>query len=207
VLAELTSAAPADQKTVREFISDEFKLPSQRTADLLERSETIGFVDSEGKDTDKLYFNGNLFRRENIAKAKKVLDSLSTTDATKVSELDQTLDTKGCVAIAEAEQILGDGLFSKLKSAGMYDLSHVTNPNGEFGFVTKPSAFHKFNDPLVDDAFDLAKALVSALSYGMTQSVPGRGRIMALGALLRKLITGIRSVPRRRLEKTTKSSS
>jgi hypothetical protein len=123
-------------------------------------------------------------------KAKKVIDSLSAADANKAAELDEILSSKGCVTITEAERVLGEPLFSKLKAAGMYDLSHVTNPSGEFGFVTKPSAFHKFNDPMVDDAFDLAKALVSALSYGMTQSEPGRGRIMALSALLRKLING-----------------
>jgi hypothetical protein len=190
VVAEITSAAPRDHKTTREFVSDEFKLSNQQTDELLLRSETIGFVDSEGKDADKLYFNGNLFRRDNIAKAKKVIDSLSPLEGTRARELDQLLSTKGCVTIDEAERVLGTPLFSKLKAASMYDLSHVTNPSGEFGFVTKPSAFHKFNDPMVDDAFDLAKALVSALSYGMTQSDPGRGKITMLNALLRKLING-----------------
>src|SRR5206468_10070162 len=139
VMAELTSAAPTDHKTAKEFISDEFKLPSQRTVELLERSEMVGFIDAEGKDGDKLYFNGNLFRRDNIAKAKKVIDSLSQAEATKAAELDQVLNSKGCVTINEAERVLGTSLFSKLKAAGMYDLSHVTNPSGEFGFVTKPS--------------------------------------------------------------------
>jgi hypothetical protein len=190
VIAEITSAAPTDHKSAKEFVSDEFKLSRLQADEFLLRSETIGFVDSEGRDADKLYFNGNLFRRDNIVKAKKVIDSLSVPEATKASELDQILSTKGCVTIDEAEKVLGTSLFSKLKAAGMYDLSHVTNPSGEFGFVTKPSAFHKFNDPMVDDAFDLAKALVSALSYGMTQSDPGRGKITMLKALLRKLING-----------------
>ena len=43
---------------------------------------------------------------------------------------------------------------------------------------------------VLDDAFDLAKALVSALFYGMTQSRAGRGRIEVIGLLLRKLIGG-----------------
>jgi hypothetical protein len=34
----------------------------------------------------------------------------------------------------------------------------------------KPAAFHKFVDPLVDDAFDMAKALVAALPIRLTQT-------------------------------------
>jgi hypothetical protein len=104
--------------------------------------------------------------------------------------LDQKLDRVGCVSVEEAERVLGLSLFEKLRAAGMYDINHVANPTGEHGFVTRPSAFHKFNDPLVDDAFDLAKALVAALAYGMTQSGSSRGRIDFIGALLRKLIAG-----------------
>jgi hypothetical protein len=64
------------------------------------------------------------------------------------------------------------------------------NASGEYGFVTRPAAFHKFNDPMVDDAFDLAKALVAALAYGMTLRSHGTGRIGAISALLNKLISG-----------------
>lgn len=72
----------------------------------------------------------------------------------------------------------------------MYDVNHVSNTQGQFSFVTRPAAFHKFTDPLVDDAFDLAKALVAALTYGMTKSGAGRGRITMIRALLAKLISG-----------------
>jgi len=189
-LAELTSLAPAPQARVTEFISDEFKLPTAQTQDFLVRSETVGFVDAEGRAADKLYFNGNLFRRESIDKTKRVLDSLSAADQIKVAELDGYLRKKGCLGIDEAEKVVGTPLFEKLKAAGMYDVNHVANLTGEFGFVTRPAAFHKFNDPLVDDAFDLAKALVAALFFGMTQSRAGRGRIEMIGALLRKLNSG-----------------
>ena len=43
---------------------------------------------------------------------------------------------------------------------------------------------------MVDDAFDLAKALVAALSYGMTLRSQGTGRIGSISALLSKLIGG-----------------
>lgn len=41
---------------------------------------------------------------------------------------------------------------------------------GEVGFLTKPSSFSKYSSSDVDDAFDLAKAFVSSLTYGMTKS-------------------------------------
>lgn len=189
-LAELTSLAPTPHAHLTEFISDEFKLPSSQTQDFLVRSETVGFVDAEGQAVDKLYFNGNLFRRDNLTKTKRVLDSLSGADQAKAAALNDYLDKNGCVGIEEAEKMVGTHLFEKLKAAGMYDVNHVANPSGEYGFVTRPAAFHKFNDPLADDAFDLAKALVAALSFGMTQSGAGRGRISMIGALLRKLIAG-----------------
>ncbi len=195
VLAEVTSLAPLDHALTAEFISDEFNLKSSKTDDFLRTSETIGFVDSEGQGTDKLYFNGHLFKRDNLTKVKRVLDSLSQADTSKVNSLDTEMNRKGCISVARAEEILSVPLFEKLKAAGMYDVNHVANPAGEFGFVTKPAAFHKFNDPMADDAFDLAKILVSALTYGMTQSSSGRGRIEMIRALLNKLIAGNRVGP------------
>jgi hypothetical protein len=189
-LAELTSSSPIAEPRVREFVSDEFAFPSNSTTEFLMTSEKIGFVDAEGRAADKLYFNGNLFRRDNLVKSMRVLDSLSSEDQKKVATLNDELTRKGCLGLGEVELILGVPLFEKLNAAGMYDVNQVSNPSGEFSFITRPSAFHKFNDPLVDDAFDLAKALVAALFYGMTQSSAGRGRIAMIGVLLRKLIRG-----------------
>lgn len=189
-LAEISSSSPLLKKQVEEYIGDTYKMPGQRTADFLRRAEGIGFVDAEGRDADKLYFNGNLFRRGAVNKIKRVLDSLSSADQLRTSELNALLAAKGCVTVVKAAEVLGPALFDKLKAAGMYDVSVISNQAGDATFVTKPDAFHKFSDPLVDDAFDLAKALVAALTYGMTLSAPGRGRISMIGALLRKLIRG-----------------
>ncbi|RWI92380.1 hypothetical protein [Mesorhizobium sp.] len=189
-LAELTSKAPLEQNITQQLISDEFKITSDRTIDFLKVSENIGFVDAEGSGSSKLYFNGNLFRRDNLSKVKKVIDSLSSTDQAKVIELDGIINRIGCISVEKAEYILGDSLLEKLKAAGMYDINHVANASGEYGFVTKPAAFHKFNDPMADDAFDLAKALVAALTYGMTQSSSGRGKIEFIRLLLNKLNSG-----------------
>jgi hypothetical protein len=191
VLADVASAAPVMHKETIEMISDEFRLSSSRASELLERSELIGFVDGEAIDKgSRVYFNGNLFRRDNIIKVSRVLGSLSSADNQKVAELDGILQTKGYAAVAMAEGVLGNALFDKLRAAGMYDVNHVMNSSGEYGFVTRPAAFHKFNDPMVDDAFDLAKALVAALAYGMTVRSQGTGRIGAISALLRSLISG-----------------
>jgi hypothetical protein len=189
-LAELTSKAPLPYGASKQFLSDEFHLSSKLVEDLLQRTETVGFVDAEGQNNDKLFFNGNLFRRDNLTKVSRVLGSLSSTDLSKVNEIDEKLSQQGCLSVEDIERTLGIPLFEKLRAAGMYDVNHVANASGEFGFVTKPAAFHKFNDPLVDDAFDLAKTLVAALFYGMTQSSAGRGRIGMITALLRRLISG-----------------
>jgi hypothetical protein len=190
VLADAASASPVMRKETIELISDEFSLPSQRAGELLERSELIGFVDAEAIDGSRVYFNGNLFRRDNITKVSRVLGSLTHGDNVKVAELDGFLQNKGCVALPQAEKVLGSALFDKLRAAGMYDVNHVMNAAGEHGFVTRPAAFHKFNDPMVDDAFDLAKALVAALTYGMTLRSQATGRIGSVAVLLRSLIAG-----------------
>jgi hypothetical protein len=190
VLADVASASPVMHKDTIALISDEFRLSSARTSELVERSELIGFVDGEAVDKDRMYFNGNLFRRDNIIKVSRVLGSLSTAENVKIAELDGILQTKGYAAVATAERVLGNALFDKLRAAGMYDVNHVMNSSGEYGFVTRPAAFHKFNDPMVDDAFDLAKALVAALAYGMTLRSHGTGRIGAISVLLNALING-----------------
>lgn len=190
VLAEVTSRAPMRQGIVQELISDELKMATSQTREMLLRSEVAGFVDAEGLDEDKLYFNGNIFRRDNIDKVQVVLNSLSESDASKVRDIEGRIRSRGFISISTVEEVLGETLFAKLRAIGVYDVNHVANPSGEFGFVTLPAAFHKFNDPLVDDAFDLAKALVSALAYGMTQSSTGRGKIQMIGLLLQKLISG-----------------
>ena len=83
VLADVVSASPLMRKDTLELISDEFRLSSPRTIELLDRSELLGFIDGEALDSDRIYFNGNLFRRDNINKVNRVLGSLSFADNTK----------------------------------------------------------------------------------------------------------------------------
>ena len=143
-----------------------------------------------GHDEDRLLFNGNLFRRDYVNKSHRVLTSLKSAEQNLITEINQKLSKIGCLQLAHVEGILSKPLLDKLVAAGVYDLNQVTNEKGVHVYVTSPSAFHKFVDPMVDDCFDLAKSLVAALTYGTTSRSSSRGRINKLPILLGKLIYG-----------------
>lgn len=105
-------------------------------------------------------------------------------------DANKTLEEKGCIPLSSIMTILGDELFFKLHSIGLFDVNIVGNEQGRTSFVTRPAAFTKFNTSMEDDALDLAKALVSSLTYGMTLSTYYRGRIANISALMNKLIAG-----------------
>ena len=189
-LAELSSKAPVLASEAAEYIGDLHKLTKVDAGDFVNQASQIGFVDSEGGGTDRLLFNGHLFRREPAAKTKRILDSLSAAEHAKLTEFDAKLKTTGAITATEAETMLGEALFSKVRAAAIYDINVVSNEAGDHAFITAPSAFHKFSDPVTEDAFDHAKALVAALSYGMTKSSSDRGRIWGIDLLLNKLING-----------------
>ena len=154
-------------------------------------AEQIGFVDAEklgGNQT--LLFNGNLFRRDTTQKIKAVLDSLSAAEQAKLNELTETLRKRACVSTDHAKQFLGEALFQKVTAIGLFDISVVSNSTEDVGFLTLPSAFSKYSNSMVDDAFDLAKAFVSSVTYGMTKSYYERGQIQMVDALLGALVRG-----------------
>jgi hypothetical protein len=189
-LAEEASMTPRLQLQERKRLSEQFAITLGNVDELLRRSAEIGFVDVEQDGADRLLFNGNLFRRNSVLKSKHVLDSLSTSERDRITQVSAMLTLKGCIDRDEVRRILSESLFEKLMAAGFYDVNIVSNDHGEYAFVTMPSAFHKFVDPMVDDAFDLAKALVAALTYGIAKSSPSRGRIMMPSVLLNKLVAG-----------------
>lgn len=190
ILAEKASDAPIPSNDAKEYISDTCQLSKQDTTDFFEQAEQIGFVDYEGQDVDKLFFNGNLFRRDNLAKTNKVLSSLNENEQRLFTEFSEMLNRIGAIDTVQAEKVLGTDLFSKLRAAAVFDENIVSNEAGDHGFITSPASFHKYVSPMVDDAFDNAKALVSALKYGMSKSGATRGRLTMVDALLRKLIRG-----------------
>lgn len=190
-LAEMASDRPLRTTDGAEFISDTYKLTNERTNDLFAQAEAIGFVDHEThKDGQKVYFNGNLFRHGETAKVQAVLASLSSAEQLLVAEVDDQLKKLGCLAVSDVETILTKQLFDKLNSISMYDVSVVSNNYENIAYVTRPAAFSKYGSGLIDDGLDLAKAFVSSLTYGITRSEPGRGRIRKLDLLLDKLIAG-----------------
>lgn len=190
-LAERASLAPINETKVTEELADLHHFAQAEISQVLFDSEEIGFVDVEKIDEkEKLLFNGNLFRRETIKKIKAVLDSLSTSDQIKLNELIESLKKKACILVDEAKAQLGDQLFNKVASIGLFDINVVSNSMEEVGFLTLPSAFAKFSSSMVDDAFDLAKAFISSITYGMTKSSYARGQIQMVDALLSTLVRG-----------------
>ncbi|MBK1986896.1 hypothetical protein A0J48_004950 [Sphaerospermopsis aphanizomenoides BCCUSP55] len=190
-LSEKTSELPIDSESAKEYISDIYKISSSEVDHILNSSEQIGFVDVENVDSSrKMIFNGNLFRRDEVQKINAICSSLSEAQVRKIKELDENLKTSGCVPVSLAHQILGEKLFKSLNFIGFYDVNAVNNEQGNFKFVTKPSAFSKFGNAAVEDAFDLAKAFVTSLTFGMIQSESNRGKITRIQQLMRKLING-----------------
>jgi hypothetical protein len=85
---------------------------------------------------------------------------------------------------------LGAALFDKLHIIGVFDVNAVHNDKETTYYLTRPGAFGKFGNTMAEDALDLAKAFVSSLTYGMTKSTYGRGKIFLINKLLDKLIRG-----------------
>lgn len=188
--ADLLSSKPLREREVLEVIGDEFHITRAAATDFLKTSSHIGLFDSEDLGGDKLYFNGNLFRRDGLKKTAAVLSSLGAEEEEKLTQLQAHLTNHGCIALDGAIAVCGEVLFRKIQSIGLVDVSSVGNDSGQHFFVTSPTSFSKFSNSLADDALDLAKALVAALTYGMTKSAAGRGRISMLSALMNRLLQG-----------------
>jgi hypothetical protein len=195
-LSDNVSDLPKEKGVVAEYLSDTYSLSNQEMDELFTQSEEIGFVDFESLDNQhKLYFNGNLFKKDAIKKTSTILSSLKPDESKKVTELDALLSKQGCIEIEKCKSILGESLLAKLQSIGMYDFNEVSNSNETKIFITKPSAFSKYGSPFEEDALDLAKTFVSALYYGMKHSSRGRGKIKMLSALMSKLVNGLEVGP------------
>jgi hypothetical protein len=190
-LAERASIKPVSAQEVSEELSDIHHLSKTQIDRLLDDAEKIGFVDVETLGTtEPLLFNGNLFRRDTTKKIKAVLDSLNSFEQEKLSGFTGMLKNQTCVDIHTATKYLGSKLFEKVAAIGLFDISFVSNSIEEVGFLTLPSAFSKYGNSMVDDTFDLVKAFISCITYGMTKSAYERGQIQVVDKLLSTLIRG-----------------
>ncbi|WP_305404468.1 hypothetical protein [Photobacterium leiognathi] len=190
-LAELASEKPQHNEFLLDTLSTNYDLNGEAVNEILIQSEQIGFTDVEKIDKNNtLYFNGNLFRKESTEKISKVLQSLNSAEQNRLIELNQLLETNACIDVNLAKRILTEPLFNKTIPIGLFDLNIVSNDHEDAGFITKPSAFSKYNSSSVDDAFDLVKAFVCSLTYGMTRSAHDRGQITLIERLLEVLVSG-----------------
>lgn len=190
-IAERASLKPIKSSEIQQEIADIYRIDSAATEQVIYDSEQIGFVDVENICGDEsILFNGNLFRRETTIKIKLVLDSLSSQEQSKLTEVNEILRNTACAPVETIKNILGSQLFDKVSAIGLFDINVVSNSKESVGFITLPSAFSKFSNSMVDDAFDLAKAFVSSITYGMTKSSYARGQIQMVDRLLSSLING-----------------
>jgi hypothetical protein len=190
-MAEETSRTPVVEAELSKWVADTYQLSKTETTGLLDTSATIGFIDAESVNTqERVFFNGNLFRVDNAKKCGAILTSLSPADRKAMQDLETVLLKKGCIEEYAARKVIGDLLFDKLHSIGVFDVSAVNNEKETTFYITRPGAFSKFGNTLAEDALDLAKAFVSSLTYGMTKSTFGRGKISLIDKLLDKLIRG-----------------
>jgi hypothetical protein len=79
-----------------EFLSDQYKLSKHDANNTLSLGGNIGFFDSETiSPTEKLIFNGNLFRREDAKKVNAVLGSIKAAESQSLVELNTKAPTIG----------------------------------------------------------------------------------------------------------------
>lgn len=191
LVSEIASENPTTDKVATKLLTEQFELTTQQVKATLNLAGDIGFFDSEPiSGTEKLLFNGNLFRRDDARKVNGVLSSMKPGEANLLREVNAKLQETGCLPLETVVKMLNQDLFARLHSIGMFDVSVVGNDQGKSHFVTRPAAFSKFTDSIADDALDLAKALVASLTYGMTISSYYRGRIQMISRLMSKLING-----------------
>lgn len=187
-LAELASEAPIEEGAAGEEISDTYKLSRGEIEDLFLLSKQIGFVDHEPSEGRTLLFNGSLFKRDNIEKSKRILETLTATERQNLLDADARLSSMGCLPEEAIRRILGEPLWSKLHQIGYYQVSTVTNEQGNTTFVSKPAALVKYVPGGLGDMHDDAKALASSLTYGILKSNRIRGQIVAPDRLMGALI-------------------
>jgi hypothetical protein len=94
-LAERASELPVVETDAAEYMSDTHHIRNQETGEILRQFEQIGFIDAEHISGESVYFNGNLFRRQDMKRASAILHSLNSDDERRVVELTECLRVSG----------------------------------------------------------------------------------------------------------------
>jgi hypothetical protein len=168
-----------------------FSIPAGRASSLIELCKSTAIIDEETDRDRTILFNSNTFRDGQYAKKTfLVLEQLKDVEKARLAEVQEKLRLNGALYDEEVRKILGDDLYRRLISVGLFDRMEVSNPTEAVGYVTSPNDFQKYGRPFEDDPIDDAKALLASLTYGRTRSEATRGRITLPVALLRALIDG-----------------
>lgn len=190
-LSERVSSKPVARNEAEELVGDLFSLTSADASALIDLSRSTALIDEEGEAGRTILFNSHTFRDGSYAtKAHSVLQQLSSSEASRLTEVTEKLSTSGALYDLEVSEILGQDLYRKLVSVGLFDRMEVSNTSESVGYITSPNDFQKFGRPFEEDPIDDAKALIASLTYGQTRSSNIRGKIKMPDALIRKLVRG-----------------
>lgn len=191
-LSEKVAQKPEVRGLVEQQISDEHKISAANMSSLIEVCRSAAILDQSEDRGMQILFNSNTFRDAKYAtKAFHLMQALTATERSLLSELQDKVRQRGAVSEIEATAILGIDLYRRLVGVGLFDRLEVSNTTEAVGYLTSPDAFQKYGKPFEDDPVDDAKALLASLTYGMTRSDAARGAITWPDALLRNLIAGL----------------
>lgn len=190
-LSEKIAEKPIGREDAAEYVGDLYSIPSGRTSSLIELCKSTAIIDEVTDQNRTILFNSNTFRDGQYAKKTLlILEGLNATDRARLSEVQEKLRLNGALYDEEVRKILGDDLYKRLISVGLFDRMEVSNPTEAVGYVTSPNDFQKYGRPFEDDPIDDAKALLASMTYGRTRSHMHRGKIILPNELLQALIAG-----------------
>lgn len=190
-LSETVAERPISRRDAEQQIGDAYKLKTAQTAGLIDLCKQTALVDEETDQGGGILFNSNTFRdKERAKKAYLIIQNLGADDRARLTEVEELLRTSGALVDTEVGRMLGDDLFRRLASVGYFDRMEVNNRAESVGYIALPDAFQRYGRPFEEDPIDDAKALLASLTYGMTRSTAGRGKIVLPLQLLNSLIAG-----------------
>ena len=190
-LSEAVAQRPIARDEAEEYIGDMFSLAKADATSLIDLCKGSAILDEETDRQRAILFNSNTFRDGQYAKKTHYLmEGLSAAERALLSEFQETLNRQGAVIDTDAARMLGQTLYERLVSVGLFDRLEVSNSTEAVGYLTSPNHFQKFGRPFENDPIDDAKALLASLTYGQTRSSYARGNITMPSALLNALIAG-----------------